>query len=144
MMTATTDPAAKPVSETEAAYNYRLLNTEEWMKLVPLCASRGKEVPCLPVLATAAVAEDSGTGELAGALFFQSFYHMEPVVTAPGKHPSLQKMVRVLEDAIKAVVGPDQKVRYLVLVQNDPAALAAAKAHGLVRMEGYLPFEKEI
>jgi len=126
------------------SYRYRLLDPDEWTKLVPLCASRGRDVPCLPVLASAAVAEDPRTGDLVGALFFQAIQHMEPVVTLPGKHPSLQRMVQVLEAAIKEVVGPEQKVEYLVLVQQNPAAMDAARKHGLVLMEGYLPYKRTI
>ena len=79
--------------------NYFLLDPSEWGRLEDLVNGQGPIPP--PEVAVAAVAE-TDEGELAGVLFVQMTYHMEPLAIDPEHRGavSFKRLHKVLEEQL--------------------------------------------
>src|SRR5882762_3896678 len=81
---------------------YRILDPNEWHKLVPLFDSCNQSVPASEV-STAAVCEDSD-GKIVACLMLQMAIHMEPLIIRD-PHADFRQLHSLLEQHLSAHPG---------------------------------------
>jgi len=118
---------------------YRILDDEEWDKLVPLVSWAGFALPS-PQNAIAAVAEDSD-GKIVGVQFLQTAYHVEPLIIAPNSNVNFIKLFDALKEAIRELmdIANTSQISYYCMTTNSVVGQMAVKS-GLRSLEGMRVF----
>lgn len=123
---------------TELAY--RVLPAYEWPRLLPLVKHlyNGYTPPFPnPDSSVCWVAED-GDGDIVGYCFQQIVVHIEPFGCLSGHGVSLREFHRHIED------GLEEGTWIVANVQDYPRARAAAERNGMMRIEGCVPYQKQV
>lgn len=114
---------------------YRMLNADEWERLVPLFEGHEGALP-VPEIASASIAEDDD-GEIQGMLMLQLQFHMEPLVIKTPR-VSFERLHRTLSEALAERKG----LTYYVFVPD--AKIAAMVGHLGLQPEPWEVWKGEI
>lgn len=113
---------------------YRQALPEETGQILALLEAGGLHWPGPTATPYVAVRAD---GEVVAAFFKTLCFHAEPLVATPGANFSVTELARPMRKSFQALADAEgYPIAVMSLVQDNPAALEAARKNGLVRMDG--------